>query len=58
MTEEQLVSYMVGFMMVQQCSMKKAKGLCGDTADVDVMRELNKINDFETYIKIKASDLP
>ena len=37
--------------------MKKAKELFGDKADAAVMRKLNQINEFETYVPLKASDL-
>ena len=43
--------------MAQQYSMKKTKELFVDKAAAAVMRELNQINDFETYIPLKASDL-
>ena len=43
--------------MAQQYSMKKAKELLGDKADAAVMRELNQINDFETYVPMKSGDL-
>ena len=56
-TEEQLRSHLVGVVMAQYYSMKKAKELFGDKADAVVMKELNQINDFETYIPIQAGDL-
>ena len=43
--------------MAQQYSMKKAKELFGDKADAAVMRELTQINEFETYVPLKASEL-
>ena len=43
--------------MAQQYSTKKAKELSRDKADVAVMRELSQINDFGTYVSLKASDL-
>ena len=48
MTEEQLESHLLGVVMAQQYSMKKAKELSGNSADVAVTRKLNQINDFET----------
>ena len=38
-------------------SMKKAKELFGDKADAAIMRKLTQINEFETYVPLKASDL-
>ena len=43
--------------MAQQYITKKVKELFGDKADAAVMRELNQINDCETYVLLKASDL-
>ena len=43
--------------MAQQYITKKVKELFGDKADAAVMRELNQINDFETYVPLKASNL-
>ena len=43
--------------MAQQYSMKKAKELFRDKAGAAVTRELNQINDFETYVPLKASEL-
>ena len=57
MTESRIESHLVGVVMAQQYIMKKAKELFGDKADAAVMRELNQINDFETYVPLKASDL-
>ena len=57
MTEEQLELHLIGVSMAQQSSMKKAKELIGDRTDAAVTRELNKINDFETYVPIKIDDL-
>ena len=47
----------MGRAMAQPYSMKKMKELFGDRADASAMRELNQINDFETYVPLKASDL-
>ena len=57
MNESQIESHMVGVVMAQQYSMKKAKELFGDKAGAAVMRELAQINKFETYVPLKASDL-
>ena len=57
MIEEQLESHLVGVMMALQHTTKKAKELLGDKADAAVTRELNQMNDFETYVPIKTSDL-
>ena len=57
MTESQIESHLVGVVMSQQYSGKKAKELFGDKADAAVMRELNQINNFETYVPLKASNL-
>ena len=57
MTESQIISHLVGVVMARQYSMKKTKELFGDKTDTAVMRELNQINDFETYTPMKASDL-
>ena len=38
--------------------MKKVKELVGDRADAAVMRKLNWINNSETYVSLKASNLP
>ena len=57
MTEEQIESHLVGVVVAQQCSMKRARELFGDKADATEMRELNQIHDFETYAQIKAGDL-
>ena len=43
--------------MAQHYNTKKAKELFGDRSDAAVMKELNQINDFETYVPIKASDV-
>ena len=43
--------------MDQQYSIKKVKKLFEDKASVVVVRELNQINDFETYKPIKDGDL-
>ena len=56
MIESQIESHLVGVAMAQQYSMNKAKELFGDKADAAVMRELNQINNFETYVPLKASD--
>ena len=56
-TEEQLESHLVGVVMAQQYSTKKVKELFADKADAAVMRELNQVNNFETYLPIKAGDL-
>ena len=37
--------------------MKKVKELFGDKDDASVMKELNQINDFKTYVPLKASNL-
>ena len=57
MTESQIASHLMGVVIAQQYSMKKAKGLFGDKADAAVMRELNQVNEFETYVPLKANDL-
>ena len=57
MTESQIESHLVGVVMAQQYSVKKAKELFGDKADAAVMRELTQISEFETYVPLKASDL-
>ena len=57
MTEEHVESHLVAVVMAQHYSTKKAKELFGDRSDAAVMKELNQINDFETYVPIKASDL-
>ena len=43
--------------MAQQYSMKIVKELFGDKDDAAIMRELDQINDFETYVPIKAGAL-
>ena len=57
MNEVELESYMVGVVMAQQYSMKKAKELFGDKSDAAVMKELSQIHDFETYVPLHAKDL-
>ena len=54
MTEEQLESHLVGVVMAQQYSTKKIKEIFGDRVDAAVLRELNQINKFETYVPVKA----
>ena len=55
MIEEQLESHLLGVLMAQQYSTKKTRVLFGDKADAATTREINPINDFETYVPIKAS---
>ena len=57
MIESQIESHLMEVVMAQQYNMKKATELFGDEADAAVMRELNQINDFETYVPLKASNL-
>ena len=57
MTESQIESHLVGVVISQQYSMEKAKELFGDEANAAGMRELNQINNFDTYIPLKASDV-
>ena len=57
MTESQIEYHLVGVVMAQPYSMNKVKELFGDKADAAVMRELNQVNNFETYVLMKASDL-
>merc|ERR1712086_750322 len=52
-----MIETLVGVLMAQQYSMKKAKELFGEKADAAVMRELYQINNFETYVPLKASNL-
>ena len=57
MTKSQIESHLVVVVMAQQYSTKKAKDVFGDKTDTAVMRGLNQINDFETYVPLKASGL-
>ena len=43
--------------MAQQYSMKKMMELFGDKDDAAITRERNQINDFETYMQIKAINM-
>ena len=57
MTESQSESHLVRVVMAQQYITRRAKELFGDRANAVVMRELNQINNFETYVPPKASNL-
>ena len=57
MSEEDCEAHVIGVMMTEHYSMKKAKELFGDSADDAIMKELKQIHLFETYEPLKAIDL-
>ena len=57
MIESQIESHLMEVVMAQQYSIKKTKEVFGDKTNAAVLRELTQINNFETYVLIKARDL-
>ena len=57
MSEEDCDAHIIGVLMAEHYSTKKAKELFGDSVDDAIMKELKQIHSFETYEPLKASDL-
>ena len=57
MSEEDCDAHIMGVLMAEHYSMKKAKELFGDSAYDAIMKELKQIHLFETYEPLKASEL-
>ena len=57
MSEEDCKAHVMGVLMAEHYSMKKAKELFGDRSDDAVMKELRQIHSFKTYEPLKASNL-
>ena len=57
MSEEDCDTHILGVLLAEHYSMKKAKELFGDRSDDAVMKELRQIHSYETYEPLKASDL-
>lgn len=57
MTEEELELYLIGIILVQQYNLKQGIELFGARAKEAVEKELQQINNLETYIPERVSEL-